>query len=84
MCNFESVSVVLYNIVGKRRLISLTQHDINPAQTNLYTANDFRAAGDEFFDENKSFNLNGEKVILMLVLLQNTLHNWLIFFTTTV
>ena len=71
MRDFESVSLVFANIVGKWCLISLTQHDINPGQTNLFTKNDFRATGDAFFDENKSFNLNCEKVVLMLVLLQN-------------
>ena len=42
--------------------------DRNPAQRNLYTTNNFGAAGDTFFGESKSCNLNGEKVILMLVL----------------
>ena len=71
-------------IVGRWRLISLTQQDKNPAQTNLYPTSDFRIAGDAFFDESKWFNLNGEKVVLMFVLLQNVLHHWLILFTSSV
>ena len=53
--------------------------DRNPAQRNLYTTNNFGAAGDTFFGESKSCNLNGEKVILMLVLLQDGLRHYLIF-----
>ena len=79
MWDFESVSLVFFNIVSKWCLISRTQHDRNPAETNLYTTNDFRAAGDAFFHENKSFNLNGEKVTLVLVLLQDVLHHFFKF-----
>ena len=84
MWGFETVSLVFFNIFGKWRQISLTQPDRNPAQTYLHTTSDFRAARDTFFDENNSFNLNGKKIILMLVLLHNALHSCLIFFTSTV
>ena len=42
---------------------------------NLYKTKDFREVGNASFVENKSFILNGEKPFLMLVLLQNPLHN---------
>ena len=53
---------------------------LTSAQTNLYTAKDFRPLGKQSLLENKLPVLKGEKTIFILEYLQNFLNNSLTFF----